>query len=154
MWSAVSPPPLPSGGRRHLHRSHILHAIAIVMLVTVHCRSFGWVHAFSAGCMPPSRCHRQLSLLSPSADDVPGERKIAPPSLLLAKKQPIESDEENEGKGDNALMSMFQRSPGTIVVLPFVLIFGLDLVANIAVVTKRSLEVFFTGDYTVWTPWQ
>lgn len=56
--------------------------------------------------------------------------------------------------GDNALMSMFQRSPGTIVVLPFVLIFGLDLVANIAVVTKRSLEVFLTGEYTVWTPWQ
>ena len=49
---------------------------------------------------------------------------------------------------------MFKRSPGTIVVLPFVLIFGLDLVANIAVVTKRSLEVFFTGEYTVWTPWQ
>jgi len=125
-----------------------------MLLVAIHCASFGWVRGFSAGSMAPFRRHRQLSLLSPSADDVPGERKIAPPSLLLAKKQPIESDEENEGKGDNALMSMFQRSPGTIVVLPFVLIFGLDLVANIAVVTKRSLEVFFTGDYTVWTPWQ
>ena len=152
MWSAASPPPLPSGGRRH--RPHILHAIAIVMLVTAHCRSFGWVHAFSAGCMPPSRCHRQRSLSSPSAD-VPGERKIARPSLLLpAKKQPIGSDENEKDMGDNALMSMFQRSPGTIVVLPFVLIFGLDLVANIAVVTKRSLEVFLTGEYTVWTPWQ
>lgn len=139
------PPPLPSGGRRH--RPHILHAIAtsIVMLVTVHCRSFGWVHAFSAGFMPPSRCHRQLSLSTV---------KIAPPSLLLAKKQPIGSDENEKDIGDNALVSMFQRSPGTIIALPFVLIFGLDLVANIAVVTKRSLEMVFTGGYTVWTPWQ
>ena len=95
--------------------------------------------------MPPSRCHRQLSLSTV---------KIAPPSLLLAKKQPIGSDENEKDIGDNALVSMFQRSPGTIIALPFVLIFGLDLVANIAVVTKRSLEMVFTGGYTVWTPWQ
>ena len=129
-----------------------------MVLVAVTFASFGSVHGFSVVCIPQSR---QLALSSPSVEaarraflDVSGERNIAPPSLLLAKKGTIESDEEDEGTGDNALMSMFQRSPGTIVVLPFVLIFGLDLVANIAVVTKRSLEVFFTGEYTVWTPWQ
>ena len=49
---------------------------------------------------------------------------------------------------------IFKKSPGTAILAPFVLLLGVDLVANVAVVTKRSLEVLFTGEYTVWTPWQ
>lgn len=74
-------------------------------------------------------------------------RKVSP--ALLAKK---EGDECDDGDGD--LMGVFKKSPGAAIVAPFVLIFGLDLLLNIAVVTKRSLEVLFTGEYTVWTPWQ
>ncbi|KAL7543829.1 hypothetical protein ACHAXR_013161 [Thalassiosira sp. AJA248-18] len=51
-------------------------------------------------------------------------------------------------------MGIFKKSPGTAIVAPFVLLFGFDLIANILVITKRSLEVAFTGEYTVWTPWQ
>ena len=76
------------------------------------------------------------------------------PSLLQAKKQKSISD-NNERSGDNGdVTKMFQKSPATIILAPIVVLFGLDLVLNIAVVTKRSLEVFFTGEYTVWTPWQ
>jgi hypothetical protein len=47
-----------------------------------------------------------------------------------------------------------KKNKGLIFIAPFVFLFGLDLVLNIAVITKRSLEVLFTGEYTVWTPWQ
>lgn len=57
-------------------------------------------------------------------------------------------------KGNNILGGVFRKSPGAVIVAPLVLLFGLDLILNIAVITKRSLEVLFTGGYTVWTPWQ
>lgn len=79
-----------------------------------------------------------------------------PPVVVLrAKKGPTEKDpDEKDGGGGGLLGGVFKKSPGAAIVAPFVLLFGLDLVLNIAVVTKRSLEVFFTGEYTVWTPWQ
>jgi len=90
-------------------------------------------------------------------DVPPGRtRTIETSPLLEAKKPPIgsSSDDENENGKDASMMSALRKSPGAVLVLPFVLLFGLDLVANIAVLTKRSLEVAFTGEYTVWTPWQ
>jgi hypothetical protein len=57
-------------------------------------------------------------------------------------------------KGNKILGGVFRKSPGAVIVAPFVLLFGLDLILNIAVITKRTLEVLFTGGYTVWTPWQ
>lgn len=43
--------------------------------------------------------------------------------------------------------------PGNLIILPFVAIFGLDLVLNILVVVKRSIEVSLTGQYTCTGPW-
>ncbi len=63
-------------------------------------------------------------------------------------------DDATSTKQTNRTMGVFKKSPGAAILAPFVFLFGLDLVANVAVVTKRSLEVFFTGEYTVWTPWQ
>lgn len=82
-------------------------------------------------------------------------QKHTPLPIIKAKKQVVD-DNTNDSKQSNndGMMGIFKKSPGTIVIAPFVLLFGLDLVLNIAVVTKRSLEVFFTGEYTVWTPWQ
>mmetsp|Transcript_19528 Transcript_19528/g.40906 ORF Transcript_19528/g.40906 Transcript_19528/m.40906 type:complete len:138 (-) Transcript_19528:101-514(-) len=74
-----------------------------------------------------------------------------------AKKRNVESQIDSDTANDdsrNIIMGVFKRSPGTIILAPFFFLFGLDIVLNIAVVTKRSLEVFFTGEYTVWTPWQ
>ncbi|KAL7429776.1 hypothetical protein ACHAXH_003985 [Discostella pseudostelligera] len=65
-----------------------------------------------------------------------------------------DDDDDTNNKTSNKLMGVFKKSPGAVLLAPFVFLFGLDLVANVAVVTKRSLEVFFTGEYTVWTPWQ
>mmetsp|Transcript_17916 Transcript_17916/g.27259 ORF Transcript_17916/g.27259 Transcript_17916/m.27259 type:complete len:136 (-) Transcript_17916:91-498(-) len=70
-------------------------------------------------------------------------------SPLQAKKS-----KDNNISAENESGDKKKLSPATYVLAPFVLIFGLDIVLNILVVTKRSLEVAFTGEYTVWTPWQ
>ncbi len=69
---------------------------------------------------------------------------LSPLQAKKSKDQISENDSDDEKK----------LSPATYVLAPFVFIFGLDIVLNILVVTKRSLEVAFTGEYTVWTPWQ
>ena len=61
-----------------------------------------------------------------------------------------DDDEEIGAAGKGNILGVFRKSPGAAIAAPFVLLFGLDLIANIAVVTKRSLEVLFTGEYTVW----
>jgi hypothetical protein len=61
--------------------------------------------------------------------------------------------EEKKKKAKSAAavwFESFQEKPGTLIVFPFLLIFGLDLVANIAAITRRSLEYDFTGQYTTW----
>ena len=69
--------------------------------------------------------------------------------ISLCAKKSNSSEKDSDGNTEKKKMS-----PATLVLAPLVFLFGLDLVLNIAVVTKRSLEVFFTGEYTVYTPWQ
>lgn len=69
--------------------------------------------------------------------------------ISLCGKKSNSSEKDSDGNTEKKKMS-----PATLVLAPLVFLFGLDLVLNIAVVTKRSLEVFFTGEYTVYTPWQ
>ena len=62
-----------------------------------------------------------------------------PNIALLARKSNNNNDDDTNGSA-NKIMGVFQKNPGTIIVVPFVALFGLDLIANILVVTKRSLE--------------
>ena len=57
-------------------------------------------------------------------------------NLLLAQNK----KDEDENKSTNKILGVVQKNPGTIIMIPFVALFGLDLIANILVVTKRSLE--------------
>lgn len=72
---------------------------------------------------------------------------------LYAKKQ-TKKDTSDETKVDDERILGLKKSPGTLLAAPFVFIFGLDLVLNILAITRRSLEVALTGEYTVWAPWQ
>ena len=58
--------------------------------------------------------------------------------VLLAKNSGGDDNESNDL--NKKVMQVFKKNPGTIIVAPFVLLFGFDLIANILVVTKRSLE--------------
>lgn len=66
----------------------------------------------------------------------------------------IDGKKKDYDDGANAKTNNDKKYNGVIFIAPFVFLFGLDLVLNIAVITKRSLEVLITGEYTVWTPWQ
>ncbi|KAL3943620.1 MAG: hypothetical protein SGBAC_002288 [Bacillariaceae sp.] len=56
------------------------------------------------------------------------------------KKKVVPEDDDEKG-------GVFSK-PANLIFLPFVAIFGLDLVLNILVVVKRSIEVALTGQYT------
>ena len=68
---------------------------------------------------------------------------------ILYSKRKLDDDTDHSSGG---IFDTFQKSPGTLLLAPFLFLFGLDIIANIAVITKRSLEVLFTGEYTVWNP--
>lgn len=80
-----------------------------------------------------------------------GRRSSTMAVVLFGMKNKPENTKE---EGQASIFDTFKKSPGTLIVAPFVLIIGLDLLANIAVVTKRSIEVALTGEYTVWNPFQ
>lgn len=71
---------------------------------------------------------------------------IGAQSFMKMKKK-VNMEDENEG---SSWLEKVKSKPGTIIILPFVAIFFLDIVANILVVTKRTIEYALTGQYTVW----
>lgn len=89
---------------------------------------------------------------APSIARVP-VAQLGSPGFLEHNRLPALSSKrgaEEEDSSPSALES-FMEKPANFVILPFLLLFGLDLLANIAVISKRSLEVLFTGHYTIHT---
>mmetsp|Transcript_16867 Transcript_16867/g.40320 ORF Transcript_16867/g.40320 Transcript_16867/m.40320 type:complete len:185 (-) Transcript_16867:99-653(-) len=171
--AATIPPRCPAfcrGNRRTATPITNAAALSLLVAAVLLLVDTATVHGFSVirSNYPHSGCHRWTS----RARGVPSLAARTPPgrinnnvgstknakktlSQLHAKKKETENvAEEKDDDSNNKMMAVFKKSPGVAIVAPFVLVFGLDLVLNIAVVTKRSLEVFFTGEYTVWTPWQ
>jgi hypothetical protein len=68
--------------------------------------------------------------------------------MMMKKKD----DANKEGK-EFFTMDNFKENPGTLIALPFLLLFGLDLVLNIVVITKRTLEYFLLGQTSSPEPW-
>mmetsp|Transcript_23557 Transcript_23557/g.33047 ORF Transcript_23557/g.33047 Transcript_23557/m.33047 type:complete len:131 (+) Transcript_23557:153-545(+) len=62
-------------------------------------------------------------------------------------------DKGKDEQQKNKFMDTLKEKPGTLIILPFVAIFGIDLILNIAVVTKRSLEFFLLGQTPNADPW-
>ena len=62
--------------------------------------------------------------------------------------------DDGDDESKSSAFDTFRNSPGALVLAPFLLLFGFDIILNIAVITKRSLEVLFTGEYTVWNPFE
>lgn len=125
--------------------------ILFIILASIACLCNGFAITKGVGnCrqLIPSKITKNNQSPSPfSSSRTKASNKAAALSPLQAKKSKDEIS-ENESGDEKKL------SPATYVLAPFVFIFGLDIVLNILVVTKRSLEVAFTGEYTVWTPWQ
>jgi hypothetical protein len=61
--------------------------------------------------------------------------------LSSAKKDSNNNDTKQLSKKSSRL----QDKPGGLILLPFVILFGLDLLLNIIFLTKRSIEFFVLG---------
>ncbi len=71
-------------------------------------------------------------------------------SFFQMKKMKSEANNEKKTTSKGWLEKVKEKPGGTLIIAPFVAIFFLDLVANILVVTKRTIEYALTGQYTVW----
>jgi len=67
-------------------------------------------------------------------------------TLYAKKKSPTSNDDDSSSS--NKL-----TNPGNLLIAPFVLIFGLDLILNILAITRRSIEYLLTGDVSCIGSW-
>jgi hypothetical protein len=68
---------------------------------------------------------------------------------LKKNKKEIEQDIENKNENPKWLQTIKDK-PQTLIIGPIFTLFFLDIVLNILVVAKRTIEVIFTGSYTEW----
>jgi len=69
-------------------------------------------------------------------------------TTLYAKKKSPSSSDDNSSSPNNKW-----TNPGNLIIAPFVLIFGLDLILNILAITRRSIEYLLTGDVSCIGSW-
>ena len=119
--------------------------LVILASIAYCCNGFAMTKGGIRYKLMPSTITTNLSPLQ----HVPSRTKTSNKEATLSPLQAKKSKDDISENGDKKKLS-----PATYVLAPFVFIFGLDIVLNILVVTKRSLEVALTGEYTVWTPWQ
>jgi hypothetical protein len=67
--------------------------------------------------------------------------------ICLSSKQDSNNDSKQRNKRASppTFWTTLQDKPGGLILLPFVVLFGLDLLLNILFLTKRSLEYFLLG---------
>ena len=90
------------------------------------------------------------SKIQPSHESSPPTiRDIFKQQSCLAVKKSNQQDKENK----RSMLDVIKEKPATLVMAPFVLLIGLDLVANIFFLTKRTIELYAFGklpDTEVW----
>jgi len=75
------------------------------------------------------------------------KKQLTTKTILYAKKKsPSSSD-------DDSSSSNKWTNPGNLLIAPFVLIFGLDLILNILAITRRTIEYLLTGDVSCVGSW-
>ena len=74
-------------------------------------------------------------------------------TALSAKKENSTTEDLDDDLTPNALIQWIQASPGNAVILPFLVLVGVDLLLNIAVVSKRTFESVVLGQAPNLDPW-
>lgn len=162
----------PSLQRRCLHRQLALVAIVLLLLLVIVDSVYGFgsinYQRFSQHHHADPKLMLTTTSSSPSSgrmacnNDSPltinsySNKQSTSITKLYAKKQPTNNDKNNSEEEDdkNKVMGIFNsKSPGTLLIAPFVILFGLDLILNIAAITRRSLEYVLTGQLPSNTPW-
>lgn len=74
-------------------------------------------------------------------------------TLYAKKKSPTSNNDDDSSTSSNTFMGIFKDNPGNLIIAPFVLIFGLDLILNILAITRRTIEYVLTGDVSCIGSW-
>jgi len=69
--------------------------------------------------------------------------------LYAKKKSPSSSDNDDNSSSSSNKWT----NPGNLLIAPFVLIFGLDLILNILAIIRRTIGYLLTGDVTCIGSW-
>lgn len=78
----------------------------------------------------------------------------APKTVQRSKiKKMVQKKEEQQDKPPAGIWETIQEKPATLVALPFVFLLGVDLILNIGVLTKRTIEYFLLGQAPNSDPW-
>lgn len=95
------------------------------------------------------------SVLDKSTCTQPSSEKTSTTIVFMAPKN--KTTKENNADEGKKVPSKFWENigekPGNLVMLPFVAIVGLDLLLNIVVLVKRSVEFFVFGQAPSTEPW-
>lgn len=65
----------------------------------------------------------------------------------------LKKKKANDDNTKVSAMDRLKKSPGTLLILPFVVVVGLDLLLNIAFLTKRTFEFFALGQLPSTETW-
>jgi len=69
------------------------------------------------------------------------------------KKNNNDNVTDTDKEGSSVFWENLQEKPGNLIIFPFVALFGIDLILNIAVITKRSIDYFVFGQVPSTEPW-
>ena len=69
------------------------------------------------------------------------------------KNKKDNNENDTDTKGSSIFWENLKDKPGTLIILPFVALVGIDLLLNIAVITKRSIDYFVFGQAPSTEPW-
>jgi len=67
--------------------------------------------------------------------------------------KPTIDDSDPSSASATSFWKSFKEKPGNLIVFPFIALFGIDLILNIAVITKRTIEYFVFGQIPSTEPW-
>lgn len=81
----------------------------------------------------------------------PGRKSWGETSVPLGMKKKNADNEET--KKTSSFLDTLKEKPATLIALPFVALLGVDLVLNLLVITKRTLEFFLLGQAPSSQPW-
>ena len=124
-----------------------VYSLFLLILISVRSNGFAIRKRVESNHIIISSTSNQPTIFTSSSLEKRKTARIISPLHAKKSKNDVSTTENKDGEKK-------KLSPATYVIAPFVFLFGLDIILNILVVTKRSLEVAFTGEYTVWTPWQ
>lgn len=95
---------------------------------------------------PPLRLTQQPSLPKPTTAGCSAASSSFGSSTTLQAKKDKAAAEKTESSTGNVLLDNIQDlNPATLLLLPIVFLFGIDLLLNMIVLTKRTFDYFVLG---------